>query len=369
MSPPSESFVAALTDEEICPLCLDGYAPVDEAICALCEAPACPGCVEELGESSEAHEQHVTVLQAPAGVAQATTRCFACRPALVPPPALPGAARDARLPPPLPTAARALRPPPLPRRLPEPAWSDQSEPDEGGLVVFPAWRKRPLLALARAANAAHLVEVSSLLVGWAHTGGRRFTLGERVSRVSREWSATLRVRGAGLRVRGAGLARRFLLARDAARVEGARLSLLVLSGLRARGAGLARYGAQLSLPVLSGLRVHGAALSQALKLRALVLVSRTVALSRRVPQAARRAWSRLPAATRLPAVLRTSAARIAPPLRQLSRPALRLSRQQLARCGRYGRSITRACGACLRSARKPFDTLSARVVTRDKHAN
>jgi hypothetical protein len=332
MSPPSESFVAALTDEEICPLCLDGYAAVDEAICALCEAPACPGCVEQLGDSIEAHEQHIGVMQAPARVAQPTTRCFACRPALVPPPALPGAARAARLPPRLPNAARALQPPPLPRRFPEPARSDQGEPDEGGLVVFPAWRKRPLLALARAADAVRLVEVSSLLVGWAHTGGRRFMLAERVSRASREWSLALRAHGASLRAHGAGL------------------------------------------------RVHGAALSQALKLRALVLVSRTVALSHhvpqaartawsRVPQAARTAWSRLPRPTRLPAVLRASAARLTPPLRQLSRPALRLSGRQLARCGRYGRSITRVCGTCLRSARKPFEALSARVLTRGKPAN
>lgn len=268
MSAPSESFVAALTDEEICPLCLDGYAPVDEVICAVCEAPACPGCVEQLDDSCDARqhddvdargsagEQNRDPTQAPGGVAQTSTRCFACRPALVPP---------------------------LPRHFPEPAWSDQSEPDEGGLVVFPAWRKRPLLALARAADAVHLVEVSSLLVGWAHTGGRRFTLGERVSRVSREFSMALRIRGVGL----------------------------------AHYLSLARIdSAQLAVSMLRALRVRGAALSLTLELRALVLVSRTVALSRRVPQAA-----------------------------------------------------TRACGACLRSARKPFDALSARVLTRCKPAS
>jgi hypothetical protein len=286
MSAPSESFVEALTDEEICPLCLEGYAPVDEVICALCEAPACPGCVEQLDGSIDidAREQSsaamrapargaqapARIAEAPARIAEATMRCFACRPALLPPPALPGAERAAQLPPPLPIAARALRPPPLPRRPPEPAFGAQSELDEGGLVVFPAWRKRPLLALARAADAVHLVEVSSLLVGWAHTGGRRFTLGERVSRVSREWSVAVRARGAGL------------------------TRYLSLARVRAT---------QLSAPVLSGLRVHGAALSLALKLRALLLVSRTVALSRRVPGAARTAWSHLPAARRSARIL------------------------------------------------------------------
>jgi hypothetical protein len=295
MPAPSESFVEALTDEEICPLCLDGYAPVDEVICALCEAPACPGCVEQLDDVAgpllpTAQVQRLDGAAAAAltatGVVPAATRCFACRPALVPPPLPPQAlarslaARDA-LPPPLPLVHQARRPQPLPR----PGWQDEStEPDEGGLVVFPAWRKAPLLALARAADAVHLDEVSSLLVGWAYTGGKRFALAARVSRVSREWSLALRACGVSLRQ----LATRL----SGVHPRGADLRRLAtrLSHMRSRGADLGRLATRLSLPLLSGLRVRGAAFSQALKVRTLVLAARTADLSRRLPQAARAAW-------------------------------------------------------------------------------
>jgi hypothetical protein len=356
---PSESFVAALTEEETCPLCLDGYAPVDEAVCAICEAPACSGCVEQL-DTDDAQDD-------------AQTRCFACRPAIVPPVLPPQAvaaraapaARDAVLPPALPLellaqpqAARGAQPPPLPRRRraaqppPPLAWSaydEDGELVEGGMVVFPAWRKRPLLALARAADAMHLVEVSALLVGWAHTGGRRFALTERVSRVSREWSVTLRERGAGLRRYGLQLRKR-----------GADLRRYG-TRLRARGADLRRLGLRVSLPLWTGLRVRSVALSHVISVRAMVMVARTVALSRRMPLAARAAWSQLPSATGLSAATARLVA-----LPSASWPPLRLSCEQLGRCGR---SVGRACGVCLRAARRPFDSLSTRLMARSKHAN
>lgn len=103
MQPSSTSITAALSTEEVCPLCLDRYTAADECTCVVCRAPSCPGCAETID-------------------ADGAMRCFACRPAL----ALPRPALAARAPTPLPrpispaawnpaAAARvSAEPPPLP---------------------------------------------------------------------------------------------------------------------------------------------------------------------------------------------------------------------------------------------------------------
>jgi hypothetical protein len=56
-SSPADSFIV----EEVCPLCLQHYAAVDECTCIVCEAPSCPGCAELLDTSG-------------------AMRCYACAP-------------------------------------------------------------------------------------------------------------------------------------------------------------------------------------------------------------------------------------------------------------------------------------------------
>jgi hypothetical protein len=62
MQSPSASICEALSDEEVCPLCLDRYTAADECMCVVCRAPSCPGCAENID-------------------ADGAMRCFACRPA------------------------------------------------------------------------------------------------------------------------------------------------------------------------------------------------------------------------------------------------------------------------------------------------
>lgn len=57
----SQGIADAFVADEVCPLCLDRYAAVDECTCIVCHAPSCPGCAELL----DAH---------------GTMRCYACAP-------------------------------------------------------------------------------------------------------------------------------------------------------------------------------------------------------------------------------------------------------------------------------------------------
>jgi hypothetical protein len=56
----ADTFVA----DEVCPLCLDHYAAVDECTCVVCDVPSCPGCAELLDASG-------------------IMRCYACAPVLL----------------------------------------------------------------------------------------------------------------------------------------------------------------------------------------------------------------------------------------------------------------------------------------------
>lgn len=58
-------IVDSFVRDEVCPLCLDRYAAVDECLCVVCEAPSCPGCAELLDTTGR-------------------MRCYACAPAAVP---------------------------------------------------------------------------------------------------------------------------------------------------------------------------------------------------------------------------------------------------------------------------------------------
>jgi hypothetical protein len=57
----SQTIAEAFVADEVCPLCLDRYAVVDECTCVVCDAASCPGCAEMLDP-------------------QGTMRCYACAP-------------------------------------------------------------------------------------------------------------------------------------------------------------------------------------------------------------------------------------------------------------------------------------------------
>jgi hypothetical protein len=57
----AQSIADAGVADEVCPLCLDRYAQVDECTCVVCHAPSCPGCAELLDTSGR-------------------MRCYACAP-------------------------------------------------------------------------------------------------------------------------------------------------------------------------------------------------------------------------------------------------------------------------------------------------
>jgi hypothetical protein len=57
----AQTMADGFVTDEVCPLCLDHYAAVDECTCVVCDAPSCPGCAELLD---------------PGGA----MRCYACAP-------------------------------------------------------------------------------------------------------------------------------------------------------------------------------------------------------------------------------------------------------------------------------------------------
>lgn len=329
MQAPSASFVQAMSAEEACPLCLDRYAAADECTCVVCDAPSCPGCAEELD-------------------ADGAMRCFACRPAQLPQRRPSQAPVSLPRPIQFPLAARAMKPdlPPLTFSLTGgahrrgalqlvdslPAQDDDvpaQEVNEADLVVIPAWKQRPLLVLARAADRARLYEVSAAITGWAHSGGRRMALRERSAR---EWALIVRAHGAQLHTRSS----------------------------------------QLSRQLLVQLRPRGAALSSAVKLRATALFAVAMALSQRVTPLARAAWSRLPDARQLQHVMKrrlhSGLSLLGPQLQRLSFANVQLSRRQVVRYGRYRRSVRSLYSSGLRSLKKPMEALSSRILARSKSA-
>lgn len=67
MPSPTKSFVDALCDEQLCPLCFELYPAADDALCEICDGSACPSCMECLEPSG-------------------ALRCIDCRPVAHPAP-------------------------------------------------------------------------------------------------------------------------------------------------------------------------------------------------------------------------------------------------------------------------------------------
>jgi hypothetical protein len=137
--------------------------------------------------------------------------------------------------------------------------------------------------------------------------------------------------------------------------------------VRAQGTNLRKQGTELAKLLRISLHPRGAALSGALKLRALLVVGRAFALSKRIPQLARAAWAHLPDAARLPRHVRlrlqTGIDLLGPQLHRLSVSHARSSRRQVAH---YGRSIKLLYGTSLRSLKRPIAAVSARICARSK---